>query len=492
MPQLFGHFIFLPYLCIFQREYDLMKTLIIILLVWIAAAPMQAKVRYPGPKTYAYRYYLRDKQSCGFTTERPSHYLSQKAIERRKRQKLRVDSTDLPVSRAYTQQFHTKGVKILGTSRWNNTVLVSTQDTTLIQTLDTLPCVRERRLVFASPDSIEGPEKPFRPKVHNDYHRWDSLRGDPLGMACTQIEMLSGDRLHEIDLRGQGMTIAVLDGGFQNADRLPALQNARIAGTHTFVNIRGKNDAILFEGIDHGTKVLSTMAAQAPEVLGGTAPEASYWLLLCEDPMTEQPIEEDYWAMAAEFADSVGADIINSSLGYNEYDEGLGNYRLQDLDGRTALISRTASMLARKGIVLCNSAGNSGMQPWKKITVPADAFDILTIGAVNKDGKNAAFASVGPTQDGRVKPDVVALGSPAALLTGRGTLMHDMGTSFSTPIVCGLVACLWQGLPHKTAREIIDLVRQSASQSEEPDNILGYGLPNFWQAYMIGKVKSEK
>jgi subtilisin family serine protease len=234
------------------------------------------------------------------------------------------------------------------------------------------------------------------------------------------------------------------------------------------------------------------MAANEPQILVGTAPEARYWLLRCEDQQTEQPVEEDYWTIAAEFADSAGVDIISSSLGYNEYDEGRGSYRLRDLDGQTALISRTASMLAQKGIILVNSAGNLGMGPWKKITFPADANDILTVGAVNIDRKNAPFCGVGPTQDGRVKPDVLALGSPASLISGRGTVIRDMGTSFSTPIVAGLVACLWQALPNKTAKEIINLVRQTSSQYQEPDNIYGYGLPNFWRAYMIGKVNSEK
>jgi subtilisin family serine protease len=198
-------------------------------------------------------------------------------------------------------------------------------------------------------------------------------------------------------------------------------------------------------------------------------------------------VEEDYWTMAAELADSAGADMINSSLGYHSYDGGRGSYRLQDLDGRTAFISRSASMLARKGMVLCNSAGNSGMGQWKKIGVPADAHDIITVGAITKERKIATFSSVGPTQDQRVKPDVVAQGAPAALLSGRGTLVHDMGTSFSTPIVCGLVACLWQGLRNKTALEMIGIVRRCADQSSEPTNIYGYGIPNLWEAYQREK-----
>ena len=460
---------------------------LLLILSFLSALPSEAKTRWRGHKQYVYRLYLRDKHGSEFSLDRPSKFLSQKAIDRRKRQKLKVDSTDLPVSRDYLQRLNVKGTRIVGTSRWNNTVLVASRDTSLLKLIAQLPCVREFRHVWTSPDSIE---EMVKTRYHEQFNRWDSLHNDPLGMARTQIEMLGGERLHEMDLRGQGMTIAVLDGGFQNVTSLPCFQATSIVGTHDFVSeLSGLSPESFYQGIDHGTKVFSAIAAQAPEVMMGTAPEASYWLLRCEDPYTEMPIEEDYWAMAVEFADSVGVDIISSSLGYNEYDKPFPSYSQHDLDGRTALISRSASMLARKGIVLCNSAGNSGMAAWKKITVPADADDILAVGAVNQEGKNAPFASVGPSQDGRVKPDVVALGSGTTLISGRGTLIRDMGTSFSTPLVAGLVACLWQGLPQKNARQLIELVRRCATQYDEPDNIIGYGIPDFWQAYMIGGMK---
>ena len=464
--------------------------LLLIITLTFTSLSLQAKVKYTGPKTFVYRYYLTDKKGGGYSLDRPSRYLSQKSIDRRKHQGLKVDSTDLPIPAQMVSQFETKGTHVIGTSRWNSTVVVSSRDTSLLNALGRLPIVKEARMVFQHPDSVEKDSKGLRMNVHKNFNRWDSLRNDPLGMARPQMEMNAGERLHELDLRGQGITIAVLDGGFQNADRLPCFNYTHIVGTASFVDYgESSRDDDVFAGIDHGTKVLSAMAAIAPEVMIGTAPDADYWLLRCEDPDIEMPIEEDFWAMAAEFADSVGADIINSSLGYSEFDHGLGNYKLKDLDGQTMLISRTASMLARKGIVLCCSAGNAGMSSWKKITIPADAHDILTIGAVDRDGHNAAFSSVGPTQDGRVKPDVMALGAGTALVTGRGMLLHDMGTSFSTPVVCGLVACLWQGLPKKTALEIIQLVRESSSQFDEPDNVYGYGIPNFWQAFMIGQAQ---
>jgi subtilisin family serine protease len=319
------------------------------------------------------------------------------------------------------------GAEVIGTSRWQNSVLVRSADTLLLQRLGRLTCVSESHCVWIAPEKpgkpVNGDEDDIKWNLRRPFNEWDSVKNDPYGCANHQIDMLNGRLLHEAGFRGNGITIAILDGGFQNYDQIPALQQATIAGTRDFVPLlgqktgnkdrdaRAKLQDAQFRSIDHGTKVLSAIAAQAPEVIIGTAPEATFWLLRCEDPLTEQPVEEDFWTMAAEYADSVGADIINSSLGYNNYDGSLGSYRLQDLDGRTAFISRTASMLASKGMVLCNSAGNSGMGQWKKIGVPADADDIITVGAIDKEQRIAAFSSVGPSQDMRVKPDVVALGA---------------------------------------------------------------------------------
>ena len=437
--------------------------------------------KYPGGKCYIWRYTLKDKQGSPYSLEHPGRWLSHKAVEHRKRQGIALDSTDLPVSAKYLRQIENSlsqrqpGEKrskaewvIVGTSRWNNTVLVRSNDTTLLKNLATLDCITQSQCVWTSPDSID---RYVKHTYHETFNPWDSIKGVTYGNGKDQLEMLQGQRLHNIGLRGKGMTIAVLDGGFQNVNVIPAFMRGNIIGTKDFVYPN------------------SAMAANVPNVLIGTAPEARYWLLRCEDQQTEQPVEEDYWAMAAEFADSAGVDIISSSLGYNDYDSVPDYYHQRDLDGQTALISRTASMLAKKGIILVNSAGNSGMGPWKKISFPADANDILTVGAVNMVKKNAPFSGVGPTQDGRVKPDVMALGSPASLISGRGSIIRDMGTSFSTPLVAGLVACLWQALPEKTALEIIELVRQTGSNAKDPDNIFGYGIPNFWRAYMIGKVE---
>ena len=468
-----------------ERSYLLrLLYLLFVLACFQSASAGTGKRKYPGGKFFIYRYTLKDKQGTPYSIEHPGRWLTHKSVERRKRQGLSVDSTDLPVSNKYLRQIEKVSPKatIIGTSRWNNTVLVHANDTTIFSSIVALPFVVKAERVWESPDSIP---KMVKQDFHDSFNAWDSINVTPYGHGKDQIEMVNGQRLHNIGMKGKGITIAVLDGGFQNADKIPAIQHVNIVGTKDFVY---PNSPFFYQETDHGTKVLSAMGANEPEVLVGTAPEARYWLLRCEDQQTEQPVEEDYWVMAAEFADSVGVDIINSSLGYNDYDGDSAYYHQHDLDGQTAFISHTASMLAKKGIILVNSAGNSGMGPWKKIAFPADAYDILTVGALNAEKKNAPFSGVGPTQDGRVKPDVMALGSPASLISGRGTVIRDMGTSFSTPIITGLVACLWQALPNKTALDIIELIRRTSSSYEKPDNIYGYGIPNFWRAYMIGRI----
>ena len=443
------------------------------------------RIRYKDGPAYIYRVSLTDKADTPYSFDHPTRFLSRRAVERRKRQGLAIDSTDLPVSSHYIRIIQKKGVHIVGQSRWQNTVLVRLKDSTQINSIQQLPCVKGCKLVWLAPDSIT-PDKRINYQSH--FEPYDSIPNEIYGTAADQIYNLKGDQLHKAGFLGKGMMIAVLDGGFKNADRIPEFQKIDIQGWHDFVS---PNDPQLFSETDHGTKVLSIMGAYHPYIFIGTAPKASYWLLRSEDQLTEQEVEEDYWTMAAEFADSVGCDVINSSLGYNEYDHKWMSYKQWQLDGKTAFVSRSAALLAQKGIVLCNSAGNSGMGPWKKIGVPADADHILTVGAISDidTQRIAAFSSVGPTQDGRVKPDVVALGAPARVISGRGTITSSMGTSFSSPVVCGLVACLWQAMPDKTAEEIMEIIRRTGNNYQHPDNIYGYGVPDFWQAFMSEKVR---
>ena len=447
------------------------------------------RIKYKNGPSYIYRLYLTDKKGTPYSLNHPGRYLSRRSIERRKRQQLPIDSTDLPINPRYLRLIEQQDVCIIGQSRWQNTVLVRLKDSTMIHHLEKLACVSNSKLVWIAPDSVS--PTAIKTPYHDDFDARDSAGSVEYGKSHSQIRLLQGHRLHQIGLTGKNMIIAVIDGGFKNVNRIPVFQQIDICGYQDFVNPASPN---IFAETDHGTKVLSAMAINKPLFYIGTAPKASYWLLRSEDQQTEQEVEEDYWTMAAEFADSVGCDLINSSLGYNEYDYPWMSHRLWHLDGRTAFVSRSAALLANKGIILVNSAGNSGMGPWKKIGVPSDTDNILTVGAITADEPQhiAPFSSVGPSQDGRIKPDVVAIGAPTFLVNGRGVIMEDMGTSFSAPTICGLAACLWQGMPEKTAIEIIELIRQSADNHDHPDNIYGYGVPNFWRAYMIGKAEYDK
>ena len=440
-------------------------------------------VSFPGGRCMMYRLYLRDKdlQHTPFSVNRPEQFLSARSIERRKRQGLPVDVTDLPIAPAYLDSVSRTGIEIVGQSKWNNTLLVKIHKEKELNKLNSLSFITKKLKVFSSPDSItERKRSSFRKELNS----WESV---PIhyGAAAEQLKSLGGQRIHERGFYGNGMMIAVFDGGFMNVDRIPALHGVKLAGLKDFVVPKSNN---IFEEMEHGTMVLSTMAANAPNLYVGVAPEAQYVLVRCEDERTESLAEEDYWASAAEYADSLGVDVINSSLGYHDFDDVKTNHLYWEQDGETALISHTASMCADKGIICVNSAGNDGMGVWKKINFPADAKNILTVGSINEQGKNAAFSAVGPTADGRIKPDVMAYGSPASVITGRGAIINDNGTSFSSPLIAGMTACLWQALPHKTAKQIIKLVKMAGNNQQHPDNIYGYGVPDFWKAYQTGKA----
>ena len=440
-------------------------------------------VSFPGGRCMMYRLYLRDKdlQHTPFSVNRPEQFLSARSIERRKRQGLPVDVTDLPIAPAYLDSVSRTGIEIVGQSKWNNTLLVKIHKEKELNKLNSLSFITKKLKVFSSPDSItERKRSSFRKELNS----WESV---PIhyGAAAEQLKSLGGQRIHERGFYGNGMMIAVFDGGFMNVDRIPALHGVKLAGLKDFVVPKSNN---IFEEMEHGTMVLSTMAANAPNLYVGVAPEAQYVLVRCEDERTESLAEEDYWASAAEYADSLGVDVINSSLGYHDFDDVKTNHLYWEQDGETALISHTASMCADKGIICVNSAGNDGMGVWKKINFPADAKNILTVGSINEQGKNAAFSAVGPTADGRIKPDGMAYGSPTSVITGRGSIINDNGTSFSSPLIAGMTACLWQALPHKTAKQIIKLVKMAGNNQQHPDNIYGYGVPDFWKAYQTGKA----
>lgn len=430
--------------------------------------------------TLKYRISLTDKNGTPYRIDKPEAFLSAKAIERRLKQGISIDETDLPVSPTYVEQIKQQGFHIITTGKWDNFVTVSCNDTTAISVIRDLPFVRGVELVWSASDKDINPQPLMRDSVINQMD-WQE---DYYGTAKNQIAISQGDLLHAEGFKGENMIVAVIDAGFHNMDRIEGMDNIDVLGTKDFVN----PSSDIYAENSHGMAVLSCIAMNKPHYMVGTAPKASFWLLRSEDDNSEHLIEQDYWSAAVEFADSVGVDIISTSLGYNEFDDKSKNYEYYHLNGEYSLMSRQASRLADKGLVLVCSAGNSGMGSWKKITAPGDARNIITVGAIDSTGVLAPFSSIGNTADNRIKPDVVAVGLQASVMGTDGNLSTANGTSFSAPIMTGLVACLWQALPQLSAKELIVLLQSVGDRSVHPDNIYGYGIPNVWQAYQKTKI----
>lgn len=430
---------------------------------------------------YKFRVAFADKGMTPFTLDQPEDYLSERALARRHRQGLAVDSTDLPVCGGYVEQVVQLGARPLCTSRWNNSLLVETDDSLFADRVHPLPFVKKVRRVWVDcPEAVAPRDRHRKQEVTYQWKREE----DVYGAAGAQIRLHHGDSLHAAGFRGEGMQVAVIDAGFRNVDAMKVFKGMHLLGTRDFVD----PSSDIYAEHSHGRKVLSCLAACREQGMVGTAPAAAYWLLRSEDYETEQPVEEDYWAAAVEFADSAGVDVVNTSLGYYAFDDETDNYSYRDLDGRTSLMSAAAAMAAEKGMLVVVSAGNAGADSWKKITPPADADHVLTVGAVDRQGLNADFSSVGNTADGRVKPDVMAVGEGAAVIGEDGGPELSNGTSFATPVFCGLATCLWQACPWLTVKQLIEVVHRAGDRADEPDNIYGYGIVDVWKAYRIGQT----
>ncbi len=426
-----------------------------------------------------YWVYFKDKAGNGYQTDLPAQFLSDRSVNRRAMQGLAVDQTDLPLTPAYVQELRDMGVEIKYVSRWLNGVVMTPLDELTFQEVldktftDTLPWIAGTDNQFYPQKSGEPRfDLPLEPAPVFDY-----------GVAREQVTMVKTEQLHKLGYTGKGVWIGVLDAGFYNVDSLPSfevlLADERILGTRNYVN-----DIPLFrQSSTHGMYVLSIMAGEWNENMVGTAPHASYLLCMTENPDQETRIEEIAWIEAAEYADSLGVDVINTSLGYSNFDGELYDYTYRDMDGLSTYISRAASLLASRGMILCNSAGNEGNDAWFYITAPADAKDILTVGAADSTGLIANFSSRGPTFDARIKPDVTTMGKATGIQYMNGALARGNGTSFASPVMAGSVASLWQAFPEMPAREMIHMVRQSGDRYMNPDATYGFGIPNMLRTY---------
>jgi hypothetical protein len=467
-----------------------MKRYSILTLILINSVILSSQV---APDKYWIRF--TDKNNSPYSIDYPEQFLSQKAIDRRNNQGILINSNDLPVNPAYIQAVANLGATVLNVSKWMNSVTIYTASQTVVDAISQLPFVLSVGKSEFEPKNLTSESKKpfFDSETYGEIEKVDNVKSllegksYDYGQAYNQISMLNGIALHDLGYNATGMTIAVLDAGFKNANTISAFSylwsNNRILGYKDFVEPAAPN---IFNSHTHGTHVLSTMGANLPGQMIGTAPEAFYWLLRCEDGGSEYLIEELNWVSAAEFADSVGVDVINSSLGYTTFDDPSQNHTYQDMNGNTTPVAKGADMVVSKGMIVVNSAGNEGSSSWYYIGSPADGDSVFSIGAVDASGNYVSFSSHGPTSDGQMKPDVVAQGSGTTIISANtGNVITGSGTSFSSPVTAGMVTCLWQAHPNRRNTEILQAIRQSGSLAVNPNNEMGYGIPNYMTAHNL-------
>lgn len=423
--------------------------------------------------------YFSDKEDVEASINNPISILTQEAIDRKVMHSVDIDVRDVPVTESYIQEVKTSpGITYWAKSKWMNCVYVQGSVNDLEALLD-LPYVvaieyADKDLNFPNPQPLENKfdiKVASQERIEYNY-----------GAAANQIEMISGDFLHLQDYTGQGMIVAVMDSGFPNFVNNPGfahiVDNGKLLGTFDFFS---RTSDVTGTG-SHGIVTTSDIGGYLENQFAGTAPEASFYLFRTEYGPSENPREEAWWVEALERADSLGVDVVNTSLGYQAYDNADYDHSYEDLDGVTTFAARGANLAYEKGMVLVTSGGNQG-NSFGTVATPADAIGLLAVGAVNNLGNYVSFSSRGPTVDGRIKPDVMAKGLSAAVISSSGVVDFSNGTSFSSPIVAGAVTCLWQAFPETTNAQLMQVVRESAHLYNNPTDEMGYGIPNFEAAY---------
>ena len=431
----------------------------------------------------SYYFYVQfaDKNNSPFSLSRPSDFLSERAIARRASFNLTCDSTDLPVNPSYLQQIKSLGVPVHCWSKWMNGATVLLTDSSLMSQVRSLPYVKFVEYTGKLVGPVLAPKGKNKAKTTFDY-----------GIAAGQITQLNGTTLHNEGYRGKGIQIAVIDAGFMNVNINPAFDSlrlqGRLLGTKDFIN----STSDIYSEDAHGAMVLSTITGNLPGQFLGTAPDASFWLIRTEYAPTEYKVETDFWCSGIEFADSAGVDVATSSLGYSTFDDPRMNFTYADMNGKVSRASRAANMAGKKGIIVTVAAGNEGSAAWHYISSPSDADGIITVGAITSVGLSSSFSSFGPSSDGRVKPEVCATGTASALVSTAGTPGYGNGTSFATPIMAGMMACLLQR--YKSLDSTVDVatllnsVFKSGSLYASPTAQMGYGIPDFMKAEQNLKV----
>ncbi len=429
-----------------------------------------------------YAIHFKFKPQENLSLNDPSDFLSAEAVERRLHHDIPLDSLDLPVSQKYIDGIQPFIQETLYHSHWLNASLVVV-DLDYLNAILELPFVE--KVVLAAPGFNPAGRMKNNPKDNAGLNLNFKLKAKKTESPFNfQNELLGISEMHGEGFKGKNITVAVFDAGFPGVDEIPAFshlfENNQLIGTKDFVHPWNDN---VFTKNQHGTNVLSLLAANDPDLLVAGAPEANYILCITEEVPTEYRIEEYNWVKAAEYSDSLGVDIINSSLGYLDFDDSSMDYGLSDLDGETALITIGANIAAQKGILIITSAGNYGSRGESSLTAPADAKGIISVGAVDENLETSVFSSQGPTADGRVKPELSTYGSGVYLIRFNGSIGRSNGTSFSAPQIAALAAGVWGARPEWNKDQLIENLIRSATKSEDPDNLLGFGIPNFYNAY---------
>lgn len=421
--------------------------------------------------------YFNAKPNSQFYSDAPLKMLTQRALDRRTNQNIALDFKDVPLEASFISQIKaTAGITVMAKSKWINAIHVRGEQAA-IQSLVLFSFVDKVDFADKSLNQIGKIAKSVKVKKANKSRK--TKIDYAYGSSSNQIQMLNGQLLHQQNYTGSGKIIAVMDAGFPGVNTTQPFQrlqqNNQILGGYNFVLRKSE----FYTGSSHGTSVLSTIGGYKENSLVGTAPDASYYLFITEDDTSENPVEESLWVEAAEKADSLGVDIINTSLGYFDFDNEAYNHAYSEMNGTTAFMSRGAEIAFSRGMILVTSAGNSGGTSDPHVAVPADAVSVLSVGAVNSSEKITSFSSLGPSFDGRIKPEVMAQGQAAIVSDDLGNIVTANGTSFSGPIMAGMVACLWQAFPKKTNQEIRNLILQSSDKFSTPNNQYGYGIPDF-------------
>ncbi len=437
-----------------------------------------------------YMVFFTDKTNTTYSVDQPQDFLTQRAIDRRQRQSIGIDPTDLPVSESYVNTLQEAGPKVYFRSRWLNAVLAEFDEAeeSAVKALSFVKGIQR-----VAPGARLSGHSGGRRSGRNEkitHHFQPATAMDALA-TDEQNSMLDLRQMHQQGFTGDGVLIGVFDSGFATVDTSPYFTHLftgeQVVATRDFI----RNSNNIFQYDTHGTKVLSCIAAYDQTQYIGAAYGADFVLCVTEDIMGEYRVEEYNWLFAAEYADSLGVDVINSSVGYSYFDDPAMDYDYEDMDGETAIITQAALLAARKGMLVVSSNGNEGNSAWTYLNAPADADSILSVGAVNLDGMRANFSSFGPASDGRLKPDVSALGIWTKVVQNDAVVVSN-GTSFSSPLIAGLAAGFWQAFPDLSSQEVIQYLKMSASQSTSPDTLTGFGVPSFVRAYSKVKINEGK